>query len=199
MRGLWRTIALMGENADNFNQTLDSLASQQYQPALNSALKLSNSPAAGSVDLRPQPDRNALDKIDQFLRDYGLILCAYELSEVNRITCEGRILNPPHADIINYWNGLGPDVHAHRHSIGFMEAVGALAADGYTRRSFALGNVSLTKWFNVTPTQETLLRTAFAAGSDSDAAAVNYASESWTTSCGLVVDPADPSWIHVNL
>lgn len=199
MRGLWRTIALMGENANNFNQTLDSLASQQYQRGLNAALKLSNSAAAGVVDLRPQPDRDALDQIDQFLRDYGLVLCAYELSEVNRLTCEGRILTPPHADIINYWNGLGPNVHVHRNSPGFMEAVGAMAADGYTRRSFALGNVSLTKWFNITPNQETLLRTAFAAGSASDLAAANYILESWPTSCASVTDAADPAWIHANL
>jgi hypothetical protein len=199
MRGLWRTIALMGENWNNFNQTLDALASQQHQPNLNPALTLSHAPGAGVVDLRPQPDRNALDQIDLFLRDYGLILCAYELSEVNRLACEGRQLSPPHADIVNYWNGLGAGVQSHRNSPGFMEAVGAMAADGYTRRSFALGNVSLTKWFSVTPAQETLLRTAYAPGGYSDTAGDNYAARSWTTSCSSIVDARDPGWIHVNL
>jgi hypothetical protein len=200
MRALWRTIALMSENADGFNQTLDTMAAQQTQPELIASLKLSNTADAKSVNLQLQPDRTALNNIDQFLRGHGLILCAYELSEVNRVACEARSLTPHHRDLINYWAGLGPEAAQHRNDPGFMEAVGAMAVDSYTRKNFALGNVSLTKWFpSLTPPQETLLRNAFAAGSPSDMAADDYIEASWPTACGSVTDAFDPSWIHVNL
>src|ERR1700689_4853596 len=145
MQGLWRAIALMGEDANSFNSQLAPIASQVTNPNLKDGVLLSRTPPAPAVilNLQLQPTAAILQAIDAFLRsrDATLILCAYELAEVNRIVCETQRKElPPHKSLKAYWQGLGAVGPRNRNIKGFMEAVGGLAADGWTRSQFAAGN-----------------------------------------------------------
>jgi hypothetical protein len=205
MRGLWRTLALMAEDANLFNSLLAALASQVQNQNLTNGMKLSTPPAPlVYFDLQLQPTPAVLQAIDGYLRsvDSSLILCAYELSEVNRIVCETRGELPPHKNLKAYWQGLGPVGPQNRNIPGFMEAVGALSIDRWTRSEFAAGHVAdLNKWFDlsgVQPGAQQALRSALVASSPSDIAASAYFMSSWDSHTCTSVVTMGGNWVHIN-
>jgi hypothetical protein len=204
MRGLWRTIALMGEDANSFNNQLAAIASQVTNTNLTNGVLLSKPPEpALSFALQPQPTPAILQNVDGFLRsrDATLVLCAYELAEVNRITCEAQKKEvPPHQSLKAYWNGLGAVAGRNRDRHGFMEAVGGLAADGWTRSQFAAGLMDLTKLFDLAALPQGDLQNLqgkMVANSPSDLAAKGYTALFWNPRCASVVTMSS-DWTHFN-
>jgi|SRR5271165_1312358 len=203
MRGLWRVSALIAEDANSFNNRLASIANQVTNPNLKNGVALNTAAPIMSLDLQAQPTPAILQSIDSFLRsvDKTLILTAYELAEVNRIVCEAKTNEvPPHKSLKAYWQGLGAVGPRNRNSQGFMEAIGGLAADNWTRSQFAAGQVDLSKLFDLTDLQPGDLRnlqSSMVAGSPSDLAAANFAAVGWRPKCASVITMAS-DWIHFN-
>ena len=200
MQGLWRTLAYIAEDKDSFSSQLAAIAAFTLNSNLKNSIEISNDGSSGRLNLEKQPTQQTLRAIDAFLRrvDPTLKLTAYELAEVNRIAYETRDEVPPHKNLKDYWAGLGSVGPANRASPGFMEAVGALAVDNWSRSNFAAGNIGLSQWFDVTPAQETALRSKVTASSPSDLAATAYVAKSWPSSCGSLIAMA-PNWVHMNL
>jgi hypothetical protein len=199
MRGLWRTLAYMAENANGFSDQLDAISGFATKP-LKDNLMVSDQPGENrSFSLSRQPTPAILQAIDDFLRskDPELRLSWYELAEVNRISYEGKTQTPHHKDLKSYWAGLGPVAPANRNDPGFMEAVGALVIDQWTREQMR-GGASLTRWFKLTDEQSQGLRRALADNSPAEIAAVNYFAFSWPTPVCFSVVTADINWFHVN-
>lgn len=97
MRGFWRVIALIAEDANSFNDILASIADQVTNPNLRNGVALNTAAPRISLDLELQPTPSILLNIDSYLRsvDKTLILTAYELAEVNRIACEAKTNEVP--------------------------------------------------------------------------------------------------------
>jgi hypothetical protein len=203
MRGLWRVIALIAEDANSFNNRLASIANQVTNPNLKNGVALNTAAPIFSLDLQPQPTPAILQLIDSYLRsvDNTLILTAYELAEVNRIVCEARTNEvPPHKSLRAYWQGLDAVGRRNQNSHGFMEAVGGLAVDHWTRSQFAAGHLDLTTLFDLTAVPQGDLhdfQNKLVAGSPSDLAAANFAALGWRPKCVSVITMA-ADWIHVN-
>lgn len=203
MRGLWRVIALIAEDANSFNDRLASIADQVTIPNLKNGVALNTAAPIISLDLELQPTQAILQKIDSYLRsvDKTLILTAYELAEVNRIVCEAKTNEvPPHRSLKAYWQGLGAVAARNRGRQGFMEAVGGLAADNWTRSQFAAGHLDLTTLFDLTAVPQADLhdfQNNLTAGSTSDLAAANYAAVGWRPKCSSVITMAS-DWVHYN-
>lgn len=201
MRGLWRAIALIAEDASSFNSRLASIASQVTRPNLTNDIPLSTPPEAPlSFKLQPQPTPAVLQAIDSYLRsiDKTLILSAYELAEVNRTACEAKTNEvPPNKSLKAYWQGLDVVGRDNRDTPGFMEAVGGLAIDGWTRSQFAAKRLNLTDFFSITNAQQESLRSKMLAGSASDLAAQVFALLSWPRKCTPVVTMS-ADWTHFN-
>lgn len=200
MRGLWKTLACIGENAGTFNNDLGAVCQYVEDPDLIEPLRMTTRPGDPRIlFLRKQPTRNILMQVDTFLRSQGLVLLAYELAEVNRLVYETKNQSPTHKNLKAYWSGLGPAGPANRNSDPFMQAVGALAIDGWLRSGFASGAMALSNWFNVTAEQENSLRSVLAPGSPADVAAKDYFADSWPSgSCASIVTPAT-GWLHLNV
>ena len=212
MRALWTTIALMGENkiltsGQTFNQSLDLLAQQRRIDWFLPAAALTSGDRHLLLNLQLQPLLRSLDDIGALLRTNGpggslLILSAYEVAEVNRLTVEGR---PNHASITSYWKGLNGAL-AHSSDPEFMAAVGALAVDTYLLDAFsgsptvqAAGNY-LRHWFPaLADAQVDLLWSSLQTGSPAYQAAKVYAAASWNPMCASAADAHNPTWFHLNL
>ncbi len=203
MRELWRVIALIAEDANSFDNGLASIAAQVTNPSLKNGVALNTAAPIMSLDLQAQPTPAILQLIDSYLRsvDKTLILTAYELAEVNRIVCEAKTNEvPPHKSLKAYWQGLGAVGPRNRSSHGFMEAVGGLAVDHWTRSQFAAAHVELSKLFDLTDLQPGDLQNlqgSMVAGSPSDLAAANFAALGWRPKCVSVITMAS-DWIHIN-
>jgi hypothetical protein len=199
MRGLWRTLAYIAENAGDFNSTLEPLTQVVDTPDLLPVISLTPNPMdQRKLFLKSQPTKPVLLDIDTFLTKTGLVLFTYELAEINRIVCHTKTQDPPHQDLKAYWAGLGQVGPDNRDDNGFMEAVGALAIDTWLRADFATGEASLTKWFPVTADQENTLRSLLQPGMPSDLAAQLYFAGDWPgTSCLSLVAPR-PLFTHLN-
>ena len=204
MRGLWRTIALIAEDANSFNSQLAPIARQVQNLNLTNGKPLSTPPAPPiSFNLQLQPTPAILQNIDAYLRslDPTLMLTTYELAEVNRLVCDTRNENPPHENLKAYWRGLGAVGPQNRNVPGFMEAIGGLAIDGWTRSQFAAGNVDLTRMFDFAgaqPGAHQALRSAVVGGSRSDSAAQRYFLLSWGHPNCLPTIAISPDWVHIN-
>lgn len=203
MRGLWRVIALMGEDANSFNSGLASAAKQVSNSNLKDGVALTNAAPMFSLDLKLQPTPEILRDIDGYLRsvDPTLQLTAYELAEVNRIACVTQNNEtPPHNSQKLFWQGLGDIGPRNRNSPGFMEAVGGLAGDNWTRSQFAAGNLKLNTLFDLKDLSQgdlQSLQNKMAAGQPSDLAAQAYVALAWHPKCAsLITMPSD--WIHFN-
>ena|SRR5271165_304470 len=203
MRGLWRVIALMAEDANSFNNGLASVANQVTNSNLKDGVALTVAAPMFLLDLKLQPTPAILHNIDGYLRsvDPTLQLTAYELAEVNRIACVTQNIEiPPHNSQKLYWQGLGDVGPRNRNSRGFMEAVGGLAGDNWTRSQFAAGYVKLTTLFDLTDVSQGDLQSLqgkMAVGLQSDLAARAYVALAWHPTCGsLVTMPSN--WIHFN-
>jgi len=190
----------MAENKDGFTDQLDQKSNFVPTP-LNDKLKISSQPAADGreLNLAKQPTPGILRDIDDYLRSVypDLTLCWYELAEVNRISYEGKVLRPAHVNLKQYWNALGSVATTNRNDPVFMETVGALAIDGWTRGQMRAGG-SLTRWFKVSAAQENGLKAMLTATSPAELAAVRYFDDSWQGTSCLSVASADAKWAHLN-
>jgi hypothetical protein len=204
MHGLWRVIAYIAENQGGFNTGLRSICKTVADPDQLDHVKLTASPGdPREISVKSQPNRNAIAALDAFLRaQKGMTLPLYELAEVNRIVSDTSTQEPPHKDLLAYWNALQPVAGKNRDDPAFLEAVGALAIDGWLRREFGRSDstVTLTKWFSITASQESLLRPLVAPGSLADAAADQYFVLCWPSgSCETLVTFPAAAWIHHNV
>lgn len=199
MRGLWKVIALMAENKDGFTKGLSGITASSKSTLLDNIQLGTVNNVPQVFNLAKQPTQQTLASVDQYLRgiDSTLMLSCYELAEVNRLSYESNAENPPFKSLSDYWAGLHIADSTWRGSDAFMEAVGALSGDAWTRSHFALGNVRLTNWFAVNPAQEQHLRTNLVAGSAADLAASIYAANSWSHVCLSVIAMSD-SWFTTN-
>jgi hypothetical protein len=189
----------MAENKDGFTDGLDQL-STFAATGLSDNLKISS--AAGEtrvLNLSKQPTPDILNGIDGYIRSKypDLALTWYELAEVNRISYEGKTLSPAHKDLKKYWTELGQIATDNRNDPTFMEAVGGVSADRWTRDKMRNG-VALNRWFRITSSQEAGLKAALQANSPAEIAAQDYTAFSWTGGSCLSVNTGDSDWVHLN-
>lgn len=198
MRGFWTVVAMMGQDGGNFNTDLGGACSPSQTTYLDHLRVTANPKDLREINLSRQPSQATLEAVDKCCRSYGQVLFAYELAEVNRIVCEQKSKPDPHKHIRKYWHDLSAVATTYQSWPPFMEAVGAMAIDHWTRTDFVQGGVSLSRWFHLPNDMETALRGALPAAEQS---AQDYFDDSWQgSSClSVIQSPGTLTWFHVNL
>jgi hypothetical protein len=196
----------MAENNNGFTDGLSKVTGFVNTNLIDRLLVSDQTGETRFFHLKEQPTPDILNAVDSFLRQAhsDLKLCWYELAEVNRFSYEAaRTISPntkPTGQYLrDYWNGLGSVAPANRTSVPFMEAVGALSSDQWTRDQMrATGPQFLNRWFDVTSDQSTGLFQALRDNSPAEIAALGFFNGSWPGSGCASVVTADPNWVHVN-
>jgi hypothetical protein len=195
----------MAENKGGFGDAIDAVSGfVTSDPSLKDDIRpLQLIPGASGFFLARQPSLQFLQDVDGVLRGSAntpqLMLPAYELGEVNRMSYIGKTQNPPHVHLRDFWNALGAIAPVNRNDASFMEAVGALAIDVRLRDTLRRGPV-LQNLFNVSTAQENGLQDAIGdANSSAEVAAHLFFDSSWMGEACLSLADAWARQFHPNI
>ena len=197
MRELWRATALIAENSDGIVEELKAVAAQSPREDLLDNVQFSSNTSMPKLQVKAQASIATLQAIDEILKRRGLILCAYELAEINRWVSRDNATNGARlAPLFDYWNRL--TTLAGTGAEGFQQAAGAMSFDQELRMQVKLGKRLKEDFgFDVTPDEHDRIKAALDDTQLEDAAKAFFA-DTWSSTTCLGVRLASPGWIHFN-
>lgn len=200
MKDLWRALALTAAEPAVLDQLRAASDVEQRMDLLDDIRIAVDEKNPERLRLRRQPNPAILARVQNVLRPYGILLSAYELSELNRWVYEDKVDHGGKAMqyLREYWVALGEAAERRKNNPEFMSVVGALALDHLLREEVRAGSTLSDQGFLLQSEELAELKQRLAVGQAADAAAARWFAFSWSGSACGGVTLAYPSWIHIN-